>query len=353
MKEFSLFHYRITKIICSSRITNTTDYRKSVLFCVIWSALFSSCNRRELTYYMESEITVTADWSSAGQDEEGKYGATLIFYPQDAGAPRIVLMGERTRTTVRLPKGRYDAILFNRSFDDFEAIAFRGKDNFKTIEAYAKKVKTRVGTRVIVSSPEKLATAVIRNFEVTEDMLGNYAPATVRAIATCPEEACALHFIPRSLTRMAQAELNVRGLHNVRQARCTLGGVPQSVFLWNGNPGKATGGQEFTVGNPVFNEGSLTDGTLTGTLNIFGFDTEISHDIALSALLVDNQTVIEQELTNVNIRKEETEGDTYIMYVEASMPQPLPDVKPEGGSDSGFDANVEGWGNEKTEEIPI
>ena len=28
--------------------------------------LFASCERRELTYYMEAEITVTADWSRAG-----------------------------------------------------------------------------------------------------------------------------------------------------------------------------------------------------------------------------------------------------------------------------------------------
>ena len=323
------------------------------VFCLCLSLCLSSCDRRELTYCIESEITVTADWSSAGQDEEDEYGATLIFYPQGGGAPHIVPMGERTNTTVRLPEGRYDVVLFNRSFDDFGAIAFRGQDKFETLEAYARQVEATADTHVIVSSPEKLATAMIRDFEVTEDMLGNYAPATVRAAATCPEGACTLHFTPRPLTRKAQAELNVRGLHNVRQARCTLSGVPQSVFLWNGRPGERTGEQEFIVSNPVFNEGSLTDGTLTGTLNIFGLDTEIPHDMTLSVLLVDNQTVIEQELIDVNIRKEEAEGDVYIMYVEAFMPQPLPDVKPEGGSDSGFDTSVEDWGDEKTEKLPI
>ena len=91
--------------------------KNTVLFLLLplWLA---SCERRELTFYTEAEITVTADWSRADQQEENQYGATLIFYPQDGGTPRVVLMGDRTQTTVRLPDGRYDAILFNRSFDE-------------------------------------------------------------------------------------------------------------------------------------------------------------------------------------------------------------------------------------------
>lgn len=74
--------------------------------------LFASCERRELTYYMEAEITVTADWSRAGVPEEKDDGATLVIFPQDGSEPRVILTGERERTTVRLPRGTYDAILF-------------------------------------------------------------------------------------------------------------------------------------------------------------------------------------------------------------------------------------------------
>ena len=34
--------------------------------------VFCSCERRDITYYMESEISVTADWSRAGLEEEEK-----------------------------------------------------------------------------------------------------------------------------------------------------------------------------------------------------------------------------------------------------------------------------------------
>lgn len=55
-----------------------------VTLCTLWCiSLFTACDRRELTYYMESEITVEADWSKADLDEEQEYGATLVIYPQD------------------------------------------------------------------------------------------------------------------------------------------------------------------------------------------------------------------------------------------------------------------------------
>ena len=184
-------------------------------------------------------------------------------------------------------------------------------------------------------------------------MLGNYAPASARSVAACPQGACNLHLVPQPLTRKVKVKLNIKGLHNVRQANCTLGGIPLSVYLCDGRPGDMAGRHEFTVGNPVFNDGSLTEGTLTGLLNIFGIDTEVPHDVVLQTLLVDGQTVVEQELTDVNVRKEAEDDGTFVLHVEASTPEILPNVKPEGSGDSGFDANVDGWGDEKTEEIPI
>lgn len=297
------------------------------------SLVNSSCDRRELTYSETSEVVLTADWSRADLDEEKAYGSTAIFYPQDGGKPCVALMGDRTRSTVRLPLGSYDVVLFNRSFDDFGAVAFRGQDKFETLEAYARKVETRSDTRIIVSSPEKLATAVIRNFKVTV--------------------GCELHFEPTPLTRKIQTTLRVKGLHNVRNARCTLSNIPLSVFLADGRPSTDTGSQEFVVANPVFDEGSSVDGTLTGTLNVFGINTEAPHNVTLNAQLIDGKTEVQQQLTGVTIREADVGDNVLVLYIEASSPEPLPDVKPEGGSDSGFDADVGEWGEETTEEIPV
>ena len=323
----------------------------SHFFALSWLLWFLvSCERRELTYYMEAEITVTADWSHAGVPEEKDDGATLVIFPQDGGEPRVVLTGERERTVVRLPRGTYDAILFNRSFTDFSNLLFTGKESLESLEAYAKEVVTRADTRVIVSSPDKLASATVRNFKVTDDMLGNYAPPASRG--ACPEGACKMHFTPTPLTRHIWVTLNVKGLHNVREVRCTLDGVSLSVFLHDGHAGEELGGQQFTVGNPVFAEGSFTDGRLTGELDVFGFDRSLSHSIALKALLVDGKTVVEQMLTDIMVEEETDSAGNIMLYIDASAPEVFPDVKPEGGSDSGFDVDVDEWEDEEVD-VPV
>lgn len=314
--------------------------------------LTTSCERRELTYYMESEISITADWSRADLEEEESYGATLIIYPKDGDKPQVVLMGERERTTVRLPRGKYDAILFNRSFDDFRNLLFRGGESIETLEAYAKQTEVRTGTRIITAAPDKLASAMIQDFEVTENMLGNYAPAVSRT-ATCPEGACRIKFTPKLLTRKVQVKLHIQGINNLRQATCRLNGVPISIFLHDGSPGHELGIQEFTAKDVTLDEGSRKDGTLTGMLNLFGFDPEMATHVTLQALLVDDKTIVEQQIGNVKVQ-ESTDGSGIItLYLEAAGTEPLPDVKPSGSTDSGFNADVDEWGDETVTEMPI
>lgn len=137
-----------------------TSSGQLLFFCLLCvSILLVSCERRDLTYYEVSEITLTADWNDSGlDDKEQKYGATAVFYPRNGGEPKIFMMGDRSGDAVRLPMGVYDIIVFNRSFNDFSNIAFRG-NSYETLEAYARKVetrvdtKTRVETRTIISSP--------------------------------------------------------------------------------------------------------------------------------------------------------------------------------------------------------
>lgn len=319
--------------------------------CLLFT--LTSCDRRELTYYETAQITLTADWSQSGLEGEDNYGATAVFYPQAGGEPKIVLMGDRTRATTQLPEGRYNVVLFNRSFDDFSAIDFRGTGSFPTLEAYAKKTESRAESEIIVSSPEKLAVAVMQGFEVTEDMLGNnYAPASSWKRESVTGECC-LNFIPRELTRTIKVKINVDGLNNVKEATCHLSGVPISVFLSDGHCSKQEVTQEFPVGNPVFEENSYTRGTLTGEISVFGFDEAAEHGMKTDFLLVDGKTEINRTFDEVHISSEADEAGVIVLHIEATTPDPLPDVKPEDGSDSGFDADVDPWGDEESAEFPL
>ena len=325
--------------------------KNTVLFLLLplWLA---SCERRELTYYTEAEITVTVDWSRADQQEESQYGATLIFYPQDGGTPRVVLMGDRTQTTVRLPYGRYDAILFNRSFDEFGTMAFRGQEQLHTLEAYALQTETRYGTKIITAAPGKLASAVIRDFEVTDNMLGNYAPAGVRNMADCPDGACRLQFTPLPLTRKVKVKLHITGIDNLKQATCQLSGVPLSVYLHDGNTDNAEkGAQEFEIEDITPDEDFAANGTLNGLIHLFGLPAPEEVQIKVRALLKDNTTVVEREVENIEANEEADGSGVTTLHIKADITEPLPDIKP--SEDSGFGADVEEWGQENNTEIPI
>lgn len=312
----------------------------------------SGCDRRELTYYSTAEIRINADWSRANLDYEKKYGATVVFYPRNGGEPMIVLMGDRTSETVRLQEGTYDAVLFNRSFYDFSNLLFRGHETLETFEAYAARMETRIadqpyGTRsVITGNPEKIAAAVIRDIEVTEDMLGNYDNASLTR-----EASGQLNFIPRELTRTLHVKLDINGVSNIRSVKCVISGVPSSLFLHDGSLGDAGHSQEFTLGDPVLHAGSFTDGYQETTVNVFGFDKNVPHKIRITALLVDGKTVVEQTVTGLEITEREDADGTLQLYIEGQAPETIPDVKPEGSMDSGFGAEVDEWGEEKNEDI--
>ena len=261
-------------------------------------------------------------------------------------------MGDRTQTTVRLPYGRYDAILFNRSFDEFGTMAFRGQEQLHTLEAYALQTETRYGTKIITAAPGKLASAVIRDFEVTDNMLGNYAPAGARSVADCPDGACRLQFTPLPLTRKVKIRLHITGIDNLKQATCQLGGVPLSVYLHDGNTDNAEkGAQEFEIESITPDEGSATAGTLSGMVHLFGLPASEEVQIKVKALLKDNTTVVERDVENIEVNEEADDNGTVTLHIKADITEPLPDIKP--SEDSGFGADVEEWGQDNTTEIPI
>ena len=334
-----------------------------VLLCLV--VLFTGCERRALTYYEVTELHILVDWSQSGLvAEEENYGSTILFYPRDGGAPHIFQMGERTGETVRLPMGTYDAIIFNRSFNDFSNIAFRG-DSYETLEAYARKVETRVDevtrveTRTIISSPDELAVATLEGFIVTEDMLGNYSQtpygrtAASRTVEEETDEIYTLRFVPKKLTRKVAAVLHIEGLNNIRSATCHLSGVAESIFLATGRTSANTVTQEFEPSNPEFYPGSPFNGTLSCHFEVFGLNYVDNNNLYLEALLVDGKTEFTGDCTNVKITENEDGTGVITLTLKADATEKVPDVNPEGGSDSGFDVDVDGWGDDIHTDIPI
>ena len=170
-------------------------------------------------------------------EKEQDYGATTVFYPTDGSSPIMVLMGDRTYKTVYLKEGRYDVVLFNRSFDDFGNLGFRGEDAYRTLEAHATNVVTKdvPSTEIIImDSPDELAADCMESFEVTPGMSGNYSSGMTNwggKKIDGSKNGCQLCFLPQKLTQKITVKIRIKGMNNIRNATCKLDGIEESVFL--------------------------------------------------------------------------------------------------------------------------
>lgn len=75
----------MTSGLCSISLFSDRRTKEHIIPCpyfCLYAWCLCSCDRRDLTYSDEAEITITADWSKTGLSKlEGQYGATAVFYP--------------------------------------------------------------------------------------------------------------------------------------------------------------------------------------------------------------------------------------------------------------------------------
>ena len=86
---------------------------------------------------------------------------------------------------------------------------------------------------------------------------------------------------------------------------------------------------------------------------MFGLNYVDNNNLYLEALLVDGKTEFTGDCTNVKITENEDGTGVITLTLKADATEKVPDVKPEGGSDSGFDVDVDGWGDDIHTDIPI
>lgn len=105
------------------------------------------------------------------------------------------------------------------------------------------------------------------------------------------------------------------------------------------------------LSNPVYDSGSVTEGTLSTTISVFGFDVEIPHNLHLKAKLVDGKTIFEESFNDLAIRRLDEEDGTMSVFIDMACEKTVPNVKAEGSS--GFDADVDKWDDEVNSDIDI
>ena len=116
--------------------------------------------------------------------------------------------------------------------------------------------------------------------------------------------------------------------------------------------------EDWTLKDRTTNADGVQVGTLTSEITCFGLPEGHSGEsedniLRLSLLLVDNKTRINR-MFNVGsrIHQRTTNGSPLHLYLDLELSQQLPDVTPvQNDSSSGFDADVEDWGDEENQDV--
>ena len=156
---------------------------------------------------------------------------------------------------------------------------------------------------------------------------------------------------PKKLTQKITVKIRIKGMNNIRKATCTLDGIAESIFLVSRQNSEKTVTQVLRLSNPVYDSGSVTEGTLSTTISVFGFDVEIPHNLHLKAKLVDGKTIFEESFNDLAIRRLDEEDGTMSVFIDMACEKTVPNVKTEGSS--GFDADVDKWDDEVNSDIDI
>jgi len=316
---------------------------------------FLSCQRRPLTepWEISARVTVRVDWSACMQEPSGM---TVVLY--DAEGLEVDRSVSRTGEPVcfDLLPGTYTALVFSYSESEWKSLTLNDISDFSTASACL----TALNPSVLSSG------ALAEGFTVTDGMVdawqseGSGTEVTLR---------------PEDRVLRLEARIHFTGVHNLRSLRLDVSGMARSVRLSDGMTGPDRVTRTLSDNWSLKTDPSdATVGTVRGAVRTLGLP-DGEHDpvilptrpperneALLTLLLRDGKTLLdttfrvgnrfrlERTPDRLDFRKTEC---TLVLELGADTPIPLPEVKPEGGSGSGFNATVVDWDRSDPVEIDI
>lgn len=335
--------------------------RKLMAVCALLLTLVA-CNHKELClhYPHRARIRINVDWSEF--PEEQPTGMTVMVYPADGGAPQTTLSNTLDHVYVNLEEGYYHTLVFNQSVTEFGSFEFRGMNRWEDAEVLAVNVssrwyESRSGEERVVTEPEWLGIDSDGTVEVTPQM----AEISSVHMGSNPKEdveyVIATH-VPHNIIYTMHVVVHIPdGVYNLRSARSALSGLSEGVMFSTLRRSNRVATQLLEDWTLTVDKENPVKGTLTTSFHCFGLPDAHQglpeeNRFLLSMLLVDGKTQIDVPV-EVGHLIEESDGGVLTLYLELTLPDGLPDVQPEGGSSSGFDATVEDWGDEIEHEIQM
>lgn len=339
----------------------------SNLALLLTFVLLASCTHKELCelHVHAARVRIDADWSEFRK--ETPTGMTVKVYPAQGGSPVTHLTNTISHAYVNLPVGHYRALVFNQSETEFGSLAFRGMDRWETAEVLTGETrsewyKTRAEGEKLGTAPEWFATdRTVEDFEITEAMVeytgNNLAAPKPRNVG----DQLVATLTPRNVIYTVTVTVHIKGFHNLRSARASLSGLAEGYRFAQQRPTENQVTQLMESWEKHVDASDPTRGYIRSTITCFGLPhghrgTAEENAFDLSILLVDNKTVLDFPFLVGDKFERDMEAEVTLglnLNVELEIDDPLPDVQPEGGSGSAFDAKVDDWGEEENFEIGV
>lgn len=328
--------------------------------------LFAACEHKELCYHHPhtAKVRMDVDWSEF--TKETPTGMSVMIYPFDVEEAPNKVVSQQSNTIshvyVDLHAGNYNSIVYNQSPSEYGTILFRGMEQYETAEVYSNKTvsrwyRSRSDEEKVATNPEWFATDIEENVQVTSDMVSITGEHLLINQSRTQSDFVVASFIPQNIIYTIFVKIHLKGIHNLRSARASLNGLAEGYLFAAQKPTNNIVTQLIENWSLTVDETDPTQGYITAEMTCFGLpsshrQTADENEMELFLLLVDNKTTVKCPF-KVGDKFTQSEEDKKELYLRLELywDEPLPDVKPEGGSSSGFDAVVEEWGEEEDIDI--
>lgn len=341
--------------------------RRPVLLAIMSLLSLVSCTHKELCYHHPhtARVRIDVDWSRF--EKEVPTGMTVIAYDDDGNVVNSQLTNHIDHAYMALEAGTYHSIVYNQSPSEFGSVSFRGMDNYRTASVGAVPTVSRwyvskAGEEKLATEPEWVAAGRQENSIVTPEMVNQTREHSINSTKTRSKEnleyVIAQH-TPQNIIHTVYLTVHVNGIYNLRSARASLQGLAEGYVFHKDGPTENVVTQLLETWHMTQDKSDPTKGYITSRITCFGLPdghsaTPKENSFILSALLVDNKTILDFPF-NVGdkFRKRVVGGEEQEKEyeIELWLEEPLPDVKPESGSSSGFDAVVKDWDEEIDHDI--
>lgn len=319
--------------------------RSFIWLLIVLAAFFASCHRRPFDGPCDTvvQIPLGTVWEKSEVDVKN---VTVYFYDKADGKLIREHRFENTPRTIQsyvtLPFGEYKVVFHNEIREQIKYLSVRGYEQYATLEFYSQsdnQVQTRDPADNYIRQPEPLAVATVSDFVAVPD----------------EENTCLVGVEPLQKNSYMDITVHVKGLNNARMpALADLRNIASGYLIALDQPSGQVSNIQFTIADPKYDEGSVTDGSISARVSLHGTLTDrnsiaghTDHPVYLDILFMlkdKDKTLVRHviDITHLIAFIPQTNGSVEL-NVLLSLAESLPNVLPEGSVDSGFGSDLEDW----------